>query len=57
VIVAHNHPSGDVKPSGKDIEMTKQLAAGLRLMDIMLFDHLIVGSGKVYSFKAHGHDF
>jgi DNA repair protein RadC len=57
IMIAHNHPSGDTKPSAQDIDMTKKLAAGLKTMDIALIDHFIVGSGALYSFKAHGHDF
>ena len=57
VMIAHNHPSGDSKPSTQDIEMTRKLATGLRLLDIILYDHFVVGTGHVYSFKAHGLEF
>jgi DNA repair protein RadC len=56
-MIAHNHPSGDPKPSSQDVELTKKLAEGLRLMDIALYDHLVIAGGKVYSFKMNGHVF
>ena len=49
VILAHNHPSGDARPSRKDIEITKELvAAGLQL-SIPVIDHVVVGDPEVYS--------
>jgi len=57
VMIAHNHPSGDSKPSAQDLEMTRKLAGSLKVMDIMLYDHFIVGSDNIYSFKMNGHDF
>ena len=42
VIVAHNHPSGNLTPSKDDIELTKRLKECLRLMNITLLDHLII---------------
>jgi DNA repair protein RadC len=49
VIVAHNHPSGVVKPSDADIEVTKQLAAVGSVIGIPLIDHVIIGRGKYAS--------
>lgn len=43
VIIAHNHPSGDSTPSDADIDTTKKVKAALRLVDIQLFDHIIIG--------------
>ncbi|MDP8227895.1 MAG: DNA repair protein RadC [Candidatus Electryoneaceae bacterium] len=51
VILAHNHPSGDLNPSHTDILVTKQLAQAGRIMGIELFDHLIIGSGGFTSMK------
>lgn len=51
VIVAHNHPSGDVEPSGHDIEMTNQLVAAGQLIGIPLRDHIIVAREEHYSFR------
>lgn len=43
VIVAHNHPSGLIKPSTQDIALTERLKSSLKLLEIELIDHLIVG--------------
>ncbi len=51
VIVAHNHPSGDPAPSPEDIEVTKQLVAAGRLLDISLLDHIIIGNPRYVSLK------
>jgi DNA repair protein RadC len=53
VIVAHNHPSGDPRPSRKDIEATQQLVAGGILLGIPIHDHIIVSKEGYYSFKSH----
>jgi DNA repair protein RadC len=42
VILAHNHPSGNLKPSNADIEITKKIEAGLKIFDITLLDHMII---------------
>lgn len=42
VIVAHNHPSGTLKPSEQDIRLTIRLKESLKLLDIELYDHLII---------------
>jgi DNA repair protein RadC len=42
VIVAHNHPSGNLKPSNTDIVITEKIQKGLKLLDISLHDHLIL---------------
>ena len=44
IIVAHNHPSGDPTPSGKDVELTKELVAASKVLHIPLLDHLIIGA-------------
>jgi DNA repair protein RadC len=54
VIVAHNHPSGNAEPSQSDIAITGQLKAALKLMDIRLLDHFIVGRGEVTSLADRG---
>jgi DNA repair protein RadC len=53
VIVAHNHPSGDVTPSGRDIELTQQLVAAGQLLGIRVWDHVIVSQNSHYSFRQH----
>ena len=54
MIAAHNHPSGNVKPSQADIELTKKLKEAAKLIDIILLDHLILGEKKYYSFADEG---
>ena len=47
LIFAHNHPSGDAKPSQSDIQITKNLRDALALMDIKVLDHLVIGNEVV----------
>ena len=55
LVVAHNHPSGNLMPSEADINLTRQLFQACALMHIQLLDHLIIGAGeKPYSFADHG---
>ncbi len=54
VIVAHNHPSGDPRPSRKDIETTQQLVAAGILLGIPPGDHLIIAKKGHYSFRQAG---
>lgn len=52
VIVAHNHPSGDVEPSQKDLALTQQLVAAGQLLGIPLRDHIIVTKTEYVSLRA-----
>lgn len=54
VILAHNHPSGNLKPSQQDIDITKKIKEALKLFDINLFDHLIIGEKEYFSFADEG---
>lgn len=55
IILAHNHPSGNLKPSGADEEITRKIKEGAALFDITLLDHLILtADSKYYSFKDEG---
>jgi DNA repair protein RadC len=55
VILCHNHPSGNLKPSSSDIEITKKIASGLKLFDISVVDHLIITSeNKYFSMMENG---
>jgi len=54
VILVHNHPSGDPTPSAEDREVTEQLVAAGRLLDIPVHDHIIVGRGRYVSFAEAG---
>ena len=54
IIVAHNHPSGDPTPSADDRAMTKQLVEAGRVLDIPVYDHVIVGGERYLSFASAG---
>jgi DNA repair protein RadC len=54
IILAHNHPSGDTRPSADDLEVTRQLAAAGRLFGIELVDHLVVSRSGFTSIKEMG---
>ncbi|MEM7072436.1 MAG: DNA repair protein RadC [Pseudomonadota bacterium] len=54
IILVHNHPSGNTKPSQTDIDMTIELRDTLRRLEISLHDHVIISSASYYSFKSHG---
>jgi DNA repair protein RadC len=54
LIVVHNHPSGDPKPSRDDIETTRELLAAANALEIELHDHIVVGHGKHASFRSLG---
>lgn len=54
IAVAHNHPSGDPRPSDADRALTRQLRIGAELLGFVLWDHIIVGRGALYSFRGDG---
>ena len=54
IILAHNHPSGNLKPSRQDMEITKQVKEAARLMRITVLDHLILTDTGYYSFADEG---
>ena len=54
ILVAHNHPSGSLKPSQADIQLTEKIKDGGKLLDIQLVDHLILTSEEYYSFADEG---
>ena len=54
IIIAHNHPSGNLNPSPEDIELTKKIKETGNLMDITLLDHLIITKDSYYSFADEG---
>ena len=51
MILVHNHPSGNPLPSRQDIEVTRKIVEGGRLLGIELADHIIIGDKKYFSFK------
>ena len=54
IIISHNHPSGEVKPSPADHEVTKKLKEAGELLNIKVLDHIIVSDHDYYSFQEHG---
>lgn len=52
-ILVHNHPSGDVTPSKQDIELTKAIQEGAKLLGLTLIDHIILGDGNFQSILAN----
>lgn len=57
IILAHNHPSGNKRPSQADIDITKKITEGAKLLDIVVLDHVIVAGdlpGEYYSFADNG---
>ncbi len=54
VILAHNHPSGSAEPSQADRMVTRRLIEALRLIDVRVLDHLVVGETRCISFADRG---
>jgi DNA repair protein RadC len=54
IILAHNHPSGNLQPSDADISVTKKLKEAAKLMEMHILDHIIVGEADYYSFADNG---
>ena len=52
IAVFHNHPSGDPRPSDDDLALTRQLAGAGDVMGIQVVDHIILGDGRWFSFRA-----
>lgn len=49
VILAHNHPSGNLNPSPQDLEVTNKIKKGLQLLDVNVLDHIILSKDGFYS--------
>jgi DNA repair protein RadC len=54
IVLAHTHPSGELKPSLADIDVTQRISSAAKLMDIILLDHLIVSADSYLSFAESG---
>ncbi len=54
IILVHNHPSGNLKPSSSDLNLTKKVVEGANLLDLKVLDHLIIGDGNYLSFADEG---
>ena len=50
IILAHNHPSGNLKPSNEDLKITKNLVEAGKMLDLFVLDHLIMTNKSYYSF-------
>jgi DNA repair protein RadC len=53
VIVIHNHPSGNLKPSARDVKLTKNLLQISNILGVLLVDHLIISSENYFSIRKH----
>jgi len=51
LVLFHNHPSGNLKPSGADLDITKKIIEAGKFMDISVLDHLIIGHNKYLSLR------
>lgn len=54
IIVVHNHPSGDPTPSANDRAVTRQLVDAGRVLDVPVYDHVVIGAGRYVSFAESG---
>jgi DNA repair protein RadC len=54
IILGHNHPSGNLNASQADIELTKKLVAGAKLLEMQVLDHIILAGQKYFSFADEG---
>ncbi len=54
LILAHNHPSGNLTPSESDKKITTKIVSAGRILDINVLDHIIIGDGEYFSFADEG---
>ncbi|MCD8269383.1 MAG: DNA repair protein RadC [Parabacteroides sp.] len=54
IILCHNHPSGNTRPSAQDDTLTRQLEKAARLLEIKLLDHIILSDGAYFSYADEG---
>jgi len=52
--LAHNHPSGSIRPSREDDHLTESVQRACQVMNVQLLDHIIVTDGEYYSYKEQG---
>ena len=55
IIMLHNHPSGDSKPSREDVQVTERLKEAGKIVGIGVLDHIVIGRGNYTSLKEKGH--
>ena len=53
IILVHNHPSGNAKPSNSDIDLTTQIVNACNTISVTVHDHVIIGNNEYYSFKSN----
>ena len=54
IILVHNHPSGNLKPSDADVRLTDKLLSAGEILDLPVLDHIIIGPERYYSFADEG---
>ena len=54
VVLYHNHPSGNARPSAEDVAFTRKAREALKLVDVELIDHIVVGSHSFHSMREQG---
>ena len=54
IVICHNHPSNNIKPSSQDDLVTAKIKRGIELLDMSLLDHIIIGDGRYYSYADRG---
>ncbi len=54
IVLCHNHPSGNLKPSSQDLHLTKNISEAGKLLEILVFDHIIIGNKQYFSFADEG---
>ena len=54
ILLAHNHPSGNLNPSQADIDLTRKIKTGWQILDIGVYDHIILTGEGFYSFADEG---
>lgn len=53
IILVHNHPSGNTKPSPADVELTEQVIQACKTVNVKVHDHVIIGGNNYFSFKSN----
>ncbi|MCM1451415.1 MAG: DNA repair protein RadC [Clostridium sp.] len=54
MLLFHNHPSGQLRPSGEDDSLTRRIAEGAKIIDVRVYDHIIATDAGYYSYNDHG---
>ena len=54
IILVHNHPSGDPTPSPEDVQVTKRIIEGGKMLDIEVLDHIVIGNQRFVSLRERG---